>query len=441
MQVNCFGRKGRTVQMGFAALRRVTNTWSLRSSAALGSIGMRGATSMPSIRLNYLLKRSISLVAISFTLNGCSQVPDAVNPVEWYNSTVNFFSGDQENRSQMGNGSMAEDSAQAKLFKDGGSAGGEAKQGFPKLSRVDRQAEYDAARKRGGLVADVQGRQYAPAIARQQEPASQVATAPPPEPTSAIEAVRPNVGSTQSSPSAQPTIPVISSTGEALTSTTPSLSSGLPTEAEQQASELRLRKKLAEIRIRAGQQGPALPLMNAAALAMGPDQFGTVVVSSDGVQPMKDISSLSTPNLNTALTTSKNQRGILAYLARQQSPLTPNATKIATIQFSNGSSNLSAADKSILSDVQQLQRERGGKIYIVGHASRRTRTMDPVRHKMVNFNVSMARANVVARELLRLGFKKEELVVDALSDTAPLYLEFMPTGEAGNRRAEIYLRG
>ena len=65
--------------------------------------------------------------------------------------------------------------------------------------------------------------------------------------------------------------------------------------------------------------------------------------------------------------------------------------------------------------------------------------MDPVRHKMINFKVSIERANVIARELVHMGFMKEQLLVDAVSDTAPLYYEFMPTGEAANRRAEIYL--
>ena len=58
---------------------------------------------------------------------------------------------------------------------------------------------------------------------------------------------------------------------------------------------------------------------------------------------------------------------------------------------------------------------------------------------MVNFKVSVDRADAVARELIRLGVNKEELVVDAISDAQPVYFEFMPTGEAGNRRAEIYL--
>jgi len=115
--------------------------------------------------------------------------------------------------------------------------------------------------------------------------------------------------------------------------------------------------------------------------------------------------------------------------------------RVATIQFENGSASLSASDRRILADVRQLQRERGGRIHIVGHASSRTRTMDPVQHKMVNFKVSVDRANIVARELMRLGTKQDELLVDAVSDTSPVFYEFMPSGEAGNRRAEIYLEG
>ena len=67
--------------------------------------------------------------------------------------------------------------------------------------------------------------------------------------------------------------------------------------------------------------------------------------------------------------------------------------------------------------------------------------MDPVSHKMTNLQVSTKRAGAVARELARLGVATEEMVVDAVSDRQPVYYEFMPTGEAGNRRAEIYLEG
>ncbi|MBT3909491.1 MAG: OmpA family protein, partial [Rhodospirillaceae bacterium] len=131
--------------------------------------------------------------------------------------------------------------------------------------------------------------------------------------------------------------------------------------------------------------------------------------------------------------------GPLTHIARPARPLTAGAVKVATINFSNGSASLSSRDRQIIANAHQLQKERGGKIHIVGHASSRTNSTDPVRHKMVNFKVSVDRADAIARELIRLGVKKEEMVVDAISDANPLYFEFMPTGEAGNRRAEIYL--
>jgi len=45
----------------------------------------------------------------------------------------------------------------------------------------------------------------------------------------------------------------------------------------------------------------------------------------------------------------------------------------------------------------------------------------------------------VAGELMRLGVAKDKIVVAAVSDAEPMYYEIMPSGEAGNRRTEIYL--
>ena len=44
---------------------------------------------------------------------------------------------------------------------------------------------------------------------------------------------------------------------------------------------------------------------------------------------------------------------------------------------------------------------------VIGHASSRTREMDWVRHKMVNLNVSLDRANAVASVLVRSGVADE----------------------------------
>ncbi len=88
-----------------------------------------------------------------------------------------------------------------------------------------------------------------------------------------------------------------------------------------------------------------------------------------------------------------------------------------------------------------MQRQRGGRLYVIGHASSWTGDMNPVRHNMVNFGLSIDRANTVARELLRLGLTTSEFSIGAMSDTRPLFFEVMPSGEAGNRRVEIFLYG
>ena len=84
-------------------------------------------------------------------------------------------------------------------------------------------------------------------------------------------------------------------------------------------------------------------------------------------------------------------------------------------------------------------RKLGGRLRVIGHASRRTATNDPILHKMTNFQVSAARAERVAKELVKMGIRSDKLFVSSVSDREPRYYEYMPSGEAGNRRAEIFI--
>ncbi|MEE8622832.1 MAG: OmpA family protein [Alphaproteobacteria bacterium] len=111
---------------------------------------------------------------------------------------------------------------------------------------------------------------------------------------------------------------------------------------------------------------------------------------------------------------------------------------MATILFPKGSAELNARGRRILGDVYRLHRQRGGKMRVIGHASLRTRNLDAATHKTVNYRISAARADSVARELSRRGVRADEISVDARADSEPIYFEIMPSGEAGNRRAEIY---
>jgi flagellar motor protein MotB len=112
---------------------------------------------------------------------------------------------------------------------------------------------------------------------------------------------------------------------------------------------------------------------------------------------------------------------------------------VALVYFQNGSAALSTNDRSIINDVARLQKAQGGLIRVVGHASLATDNVDPASHDKINYEMSLARANAVAQALMRAGVPSNQLQVAAVGSSDPEYYEFTPTGEAGNRRAEIYL--
>ncbi len=132
--------------------------------------------------------------------------------------------------------------------------------------------------------------------------------------------------------------------------------------------------------------------------------------------------------------------------ARPQVPGVPAGTPsgaagqlTAVIYFGHGSSGLDSNDMKVLRDVVAIQRQNNARIIVVGHSSSRTGSTDAVSHRVANLETSLKRANAVASALTRLGVPKDQVVTEARSDNQPVFHEFMPTGEAGNRRAEIYL--
>jgi outer membrane protein OmpA-like peptidoglycan-associated protein len=112
---------------------------------------------------------------------------------------------------------------------------------------------------------------------------------------------------------------------------------------------------------------------------------------------------------------------------------------VGYVYFGNGSSRLSAADRQVLQQVAQLQRIQGGVLRIIGHASARTGNMEALDQQAVNRDVSMERATAVARALVEYGVQPILVQVAAAGDDQTLYAESTPAGEAGNRRAEVYL--
>ena len=113
--------------------------------------------------------------------------------------------------------------------------------------------------------------------------------------------------------------------------------------------------------------------------------------------------------------------------------------QIANILFANGSSVIDSSYNAQIAKIARLAKQHNAQIRVYGFSSSRTRNTDAATHKMINFKTSLQRANSVAAALRRAGVNKNNITVEALSDSRPLFSEAMPEGERLNRRAEVYI--
>lgn len=113
--------------------------------------------------------------------------------------------------------------------------------------------------------------------------------------------------------------------------------------------------------------------------------------------------------------------------------------QIASILFADGSAVVDASYNAEIAKIARLAKKHNAQIRVYGFSSSRTKDTDIVTHKMINFNTSLKRAESVAAALRRAGVRKENITVEALSDSWPLFSEVMPEGERLNRRAEVYI--
>jgi len=386
----------------------------------MASQQFRASRTTRSLKMALLAGTFLGVAAIG----GCSNVPDALNPAQWYRSTVDVFSGDDKAKQ-----AKQQTGKPSELKEQRGAPPPGADKPFPNLAQVDEKARKDDLA--GGLSADPERPKYAPAIERQPPAVSALQARPsPPTPPAAIAAAPPP-------PAAAPTKPVTPvpvttpKPGQPVVVAPPAPPklAAAPMSAAEREQEARLTQQLADLRARAAE--PAAPPANAV-VPSAPSEFATIVVSADGIETADF-------GVAAATTTIGGEPNGAMVENRGALPVPGSAVKVATILFDNGSSALKATDKRILGAVSRLHSQRGGVLHIVGHASSRTRNLSPVGHKMANFKVSIDRADTVAGELVRLGVAKDRILVAAVSDAEPMYYEIMPSGEAGNRRTEIYL--
>lgn len=320
----------------------------------------------------------VLLVTLFLMLSGCSYVPDAVNPMEWYKDTAGWFGDDEEGEVK----EIDPDDDAVKTTRASDVIPG-ADKDYQKLSSVPNAPPKGERQKIAeGLAADTTDRRYSDEVV-QPAPTTVIPPPVPPSSSNMVLSLPPPMPEPGRPPVGAPRESVMSEPIEGAPITPPQLS-------------------------------PSVTRVMEKARPSTPSSDG---MSGDGVKDE------NAPNL----------------LEKFNASRTTISTKVGLIQFSNGSAELSSADRRQLKNIADSQKKGGGTLRVIGFSSSWTGNMDQLKHQLLNFDISMRRANSVAAALMEYGVTGKSLYVEAQSDSKPIYLEVMPSGAAGNRRTEIYL--
>lgn len=433
----------------------------------------------------------VALAASLFLAAGCSQVPDEVNPVEWYKGVDNWLNEPDESYTEAPPSALGSTLERERVAT--------AEESFPNLSDVPpRPPAYDpeaAAEISRDLVADRAHAKYSDEKIRFQSEADtalsiqkrKLAEAPPPaaaprapvrlsgelsSPTSMPEGVSKAIGPQEGGMSAMtpPPPPVLTAQSQPIrppVSSLPVRSAVAPQPPPMISRPMPQSPAVAApLNIPASDIVPSLPYFPTAAPELNqtmnryfsesgaralPANFQqqppAALPADQGLAPLPALPQngagsameSAVPAPKALITKSSESAHAPRSLAEYSPANVGMSIRVATVNFAVGSSSLSKEDRAVLQDVVGMFRQNGKSIRVIGHASSRTRDLDPMTHQLANFNISVDRANSVAKELMRLGIGGEQIFVGARSDSEPIYYEVMPSGEAGNRRTEIYI--
>jgi outer membrane protein OmpA-like peptidoglycan-associated protein len=382
----------------------------------------------PESRTGNCFARATAAMAVLFVLAGCSSVPGWADPTEWFGSDSSSNSGESTQQ------------ATAAIPGEG--------REYPNLASVPERpkAPTEEERKRltDNLTADRENAEYSEEVIRRQSAASVPA---PPSPPPSAASVQARAASTAN---AATTGALAAGTSAAQRPATP-----LPTPPSFQPPAMSAA---------APAPGSALtqePVSRPPRFAPRPPSPVAPDVGANSVSPRAMRPGPNTPSVArignpsfgappSDIAAARDAVGTQqSFPSRFEAPPQVSGTfanpspassgePAATVRFMAGSASLTGNARAQVREIAQMYRQRGGGIRVEGHASSRTRNMDPVQHHLVNFNVSLNRANAVAEELVRQGVPSEAVFVAAMSDSQPLYYEVMPAGDAGNQRVEIH---
>jgi outer membrane protein OmpA-like peptidoglycan-associated protein len=380
--------------------------------------------------LNRVARASLVAVFAAFGLSACSAVPDWANPIAVYDGII-------------GNDDGIPDDLPEPPKKD-----------FPELTSVpDRPTPSLTVKERDrvaeGLISDRNRVQYTDEVLRggtdmaappPPPPARPVAAAPTEPIESVGEAPTASVGDDASTPEARPIAPVEvkpieeSRYGPPLMRPVLALSR-MPARARSGAVKARNRELVVNTAAEETVETASLGIL------MNAPGYGSPAIGGPLI-PVGDLAadaSLTTPGF-------ESDRSVIVNLAAlPRSPgwdVTGRAVgRPITVRFRQDSLRINREGQSAIAELaDNVVDKETGFLRVVGHSSSRTQDMPVEEHLMVNFESSLRRAETVAKALVANGVLAEKIIVEAVSDSQPIFYESMPSGEALNQRVEIFVQ-
>jgi len=394
------------------------------------------------------LLRVAAVLLIGVGLSACSTVPNWVDPTTW-------MGPDAPDQAQADNGQYP-DLANMPDKPKTPSTGTQREQVASSLAAARNDVQYSADTLRGGTeAAAAPPPPPAPAaqVARAEESAAQPppsppkATPAPPRPapvTQVARAEEPPPAAAAPPSSGEPAVPAVSGSlvpgaqpavmTDAQLGFQPSKAPPLDSSVSQFVARPIITRYAQTASVATAVAAPAVSSSSIALKAPAGTRTARLGTAQEDIGGPESMSGAVVANLS-ALQGSQTQASVYS----SANGLPP----VAVVLFPNDTTALNAAGRAQVRAAVEAYRARGGQGYVrvVGHSSSRTANMSLVKHLELNFRKSQARASAVARALIRAGIPASKVLVTAVGDSQPVYYESMPKGEAGNRRAEIFLQG
>ena len=114
------------------------------------------------------------------------------------------------------------------------------------------------------------------------------------------------------------------------------------------------------------------------------------------------------------------------------------ALKVAVIQFARAGQELDDAAMDVLVQVAAYAQQSRATVWLFGYASRRVELAAGGSARLASQSLSSGRVRAVALALIEAGVPADRIRLVARGARDPVYMETAGTGEAGNRRVEVY---